>query len=95
MYIVKIASLNINGIRSQTRVGMMVDFLSKHDIDIALVQEITDPESVILHGYASHLNIGPDMRGTAIMAKKDLHLTKIERIPSGRAIAAEFNGIAS
>jgi exonuclease III len=72
---------------------MMKDFLRKHDIDIALTQEITDPESVNIHGYTSHINIGPDMRGTAIVAKKNLHLKKIERIPSGRAIAAEFNGI--
>jgi len=71
----------------------MMDFLRKHGIDIALVQEFTVPESVILHGYASHLNIVPDMRGTAIMARKDLHLTKIERIPSRRAIAAEFKGV--
>jgi len=42
MYIVKIASLNINGIRSQTQVGIMMDFLRKQDIDIVLVQEITD-----------------------------------------------------
>jgi exonuclease III len=32
------------------------------------------------------------MRGTAILAKGEL-LTKINRIPTGRAIAAEFNGI--
>jgi len=92
MHIIKIASLNINGIRSPTRVDMLMDFLRKHDIDIALMQEIADPVSVNINGYLSHTNIGPDMRRTAIVARKDLHITRIDRIPSGRAIAAEFHG---
>jgi exonuclease III len=72
---------------------MMKDFLRKHDIDIALTQEITDPESVNIYGYTSHLNIGPDMRGTAIVAKKSIHLKKIERMTSGRTIAAKVNDL--
>jgi exonuclease III len=85
MHIIKITSININGIRSPTRVGMLVDFLLKHDIDIALIQEIVDPESVCINGSLAHTNIGPDMRGTAIIARKDLHITQIDRI------AAEFH----
>jgi exonuclease III len=92
MHIIKIASININGIRSPTRVGMLMDFLRKHDIDIDLIQEIVDPESVCINGYLAHTNIGPDMRGTAIIARKDLRITHNDRIPSGRAIAAEFHG---
>jgi exonuclease III len=92
MHIIKIASININGIRSPTRVGTLMDFLRKHDIDIALIKEIVDPEIVCINGYLAHTNIGPDMRGNAITDRKDLHITQIDRIPSGRAIAAEFNG---
>jgi exonuclease III len=92
MHIIKIASININGIRSPTRVRMLMDFLRKHDLDIVLIQEIVDPESVCIIGYLAHTNIGPDMRGNAIIARKYLHITQIDRIPSGRAIAAEFHG---
>ena len=91
MHIIKIASININSIRSPTRVGMLMDFLWKQEIDIALIQEIVDPESVCINGYLAHTNIGPNKRGTAIIARKDLHITQIERIPSGRAITAEFH----
>jgi hypothetical protein len=33
------------------------------------------------------------MRGIAALARRELLLTKIDRVPTGRAIAAEFNGI--
>ena len=33
------------------------------------------------------------MRGTAILARHDLPLTKVTSLPTGRAIAADYNGI--
>ena len=92
MHVIKIASININGIRSPTRVGMLMDFLRKNDTDIALIQEIVDPESVCINGHLAHTNIGPDMRGSAIIARKDLRITQIDRIPSVRAIVTEIHG---
>jgi len=74
---------------------MLTDFVRKHDIDIALVQEVTAPDSINITGYVAHFNIGSTMRGTAILARKELHLTKIDRVSSGRAIAAELNGFTS
>jgi exonuclease III len=73
MNITRIASININGIRANTRVGMMQDFVRTHDLDIILVQEVTAAESVDVAGYVSHINIGSEMRGTAILAKKTSH----------------------
>jgi exonuclease III len=46
MQLVKTARVNINGIRNETRVGMLRDFIRSHDLDIVLVQEVTAPESV-------------------------------------------------
>ena len=92
-FITKIASLNINGIQSHTRVWMLAEFISKYEIEIALLQEVTTPQIVGINGYNAQLNIGSDMRETAILARKELLLTKIDRVRNGRAIAAEFNGI--
>ena len=72
---------------------MLQDFVRAHDLDIILVQEVTAHESVNITGYVSHTNIGSEMRGTAILAKKHLVLTDIDLLPSGRAIAAVFSGI--
>jgi hypothetical protein len=38
------------------------------------------------------MNEGTDRRGTAILAKEGIPITDIKRIPSGREMAAMFNG---
>jgi len=93
MNVIRIASVNINGIRNETRIGMLKDFIWTHDLDIVLVQEVTAPESVDTPGYISYTNIGSEMRGTAIIARRDLQITNIDKIPSGRAIAVVICGI--
>jgi exonuclease III len=57
------------------------------------MQEVTDPSLDNLNGYTVHYNIGTSQRGTAIVARGNIELSNITRMPSGRAIAAEFKGI--
>jgi exonuclease III len=45
MLVIKIATLNINGITAPTRVGMLSDFITRREIDILLVQEVTNPDT--------------------------------------------------
>jgi exonuclease III len=93
MQIAKIASLNINGISAKTRIEMLMSFIRRHDIDILLLQEVTNPEPLNISGYLTHINVGTEMWGTAILSRNDISLTNIATLPSGRAIAADFNGI--
>ena len=72
---------------------MVADFIRHHDFDIIFVQEVMSPKVLNIRGYETHLNIGTSMRGTAIVAKRQHHLTNILTIPSGRANAAHFRGI--
>jgi len=90
---IEIATLNINGITARTRVGMLADFIRRHDFDIIFTQEVTSTEVMNVRGYNAHLNIGASIRGTAILAKSTLHLTNIITLPSGRTIAADYKGI--
>ena len=46
-----------------------------------------------MSGYDIYYNIGPDMRGTATVARNDIVLMNINKLPSGRAIAAECKGL--
>jgi exonuclease III len=89
----KIATLNINGIASKTRLGMLEEFLKRQDIDFALLQEVTKTNQNTFRNYTSHTNEGKDRRGTAIVAKEGLELSDIKRLPSGRGMAAKCNGI--
>jgi exonuclease III len=93
MYCTKIASININGITANTRTGMLLDFIRRHDLDLAFVQEVADPSLLELRGYITHSNFGASMRGTAIMAKLEIPLTDIIKLPSWRAIAASHKGV--
>jgi exonuclease III len=85
-----IVSLNINGISARTRVGILHDYVRHHELDIIFLQEVTDPDAFNIIGYVTHLNIGADMRGTAIMARNNLHPTDVTSLPTGRAIAANY-----
>ena len=87
----KIATININGISSRLKIYMLRNFLMRQDIYIALLQEVTKTESSLIYGYDTHLNVGVDHRGTAIIVKEGLTLTNIKRLPSGRGIAGLFN----
>jgi exonuclease III len=62
-------TLNINSIASDTRMGMLNDFMHKQDVDVALLQEVTHDKFELIHGYNVMLNVGTDRRGTAILAK--------------------------
>ena len=93
MHVIRIATININGLRNATRIAMLTDYIRAHDLDIILLQEIMTPGSLDAPGYTVYSNVGSDMRGTAIMARRNLQITNIERIPSGRAMAITCYGI--
>ena len=71
---------------------MLEEFLHKHDIDIALLLEITHPGLSTLRNYNAHINQGTEGRGTAILTKAYLTVTNTKRLPSRRGIASNING---
>jgi exonuclease III len=89
----KVTTININGITHRTKIQMFGEFLKSHGIDIALIQEVTQPQIEQISGYNTILNIGSEMRGTGLMIKNGLHATGIQRLPTGRGIACKINGI--
>ena len=42
--IVKIATININGITAPLRISMLTEFIRLHELDILLAQEVTHPD---------------------------------------------------
>jgi exonuclease III len=72
---------------------MMLDFLRSREIDIALIQLMTDQTVLINRDYAIHHNIGPNLRGTAVLIKHSFQASQVIRSPSGRAIAATINSL--
>jgi len=66
------------------------NFLFRHDIDIALLQEVTNNDLSPLCGYTALVNEDIDKRGTAILHKEGLPLSNINWLPSGTGIAGLF-----
>ena len=91
--LLSIATLNINGITASTRVGVLAEFIRKHDVDTIFLQEVTSPDVLSFRGYETYLNNGTSIRGTAIVEKCQHQLTNVFTLPTGRAIAATLRGI--
>jgi exonuclease III len=72
---------------------VLSDFIKRHEIDILLLQEVTNPDVLNFRGYETHHNIGTAMRGAAIVAREAIPITIVLNLPSGRAMAAEYRGI--
>jgi len=87
MHVIKIATLNINGITAPVRVGMLSDFITRHEIDILLLQEVTNPDTMNIRGYVTHQNIGASMRGIALLARNEIPITIVHTLLSGRALS--------
>ena len=51
------------------------EFLCKHDIDRALLQEVTNSKITTIRRYTSYINMETERRGTAILAKDSYLLT--------------------
>jgi exonuclease III len=93
MNVLKIATLNINGIHTRNRVAMLHVFLRYQDIDVLFLQEVTHPGLSDLPGYVTYTNVGSTMKGTAFVTRNELQLTNITKLPSGRGMAANCMGI--
>jgi len=78
--VIKIAALNRNSITTQTRGGMLENYIRRRELDILFLQEITSMDSVNMRGYKTYYSIGAHMRGTAKMARKEFHLTQYHHI---------------
>jgi exonuclease III len=66
---------------------MLEEFLWTLDIDLALLQELTDLQLNSIRRYTKHINIG-----IVILATERINLTDIKCLPSGRGMAANFQG---
>ena len=75
------------------RIVMLEAFLRLQEIDILLVQEVTQHVLHDIHGYTTQYNIGTNRRCTAIVARDGIALENVQMIPSVCAIAAKFRGV--
>jgi len=90
MDVFKIVTLNINGLVPRTKVEMLEDFLLRQEIDILFLKEVAHSTTDTLRSYKTYTNVGTEERGTALVTRSEITITKITRLPSGRGIAVEY-----
>jgi exonuclease III len=66
----KIATLNVNGMSSGMRIKMLEDFLHKQEIDILLLQLVTQHDFDVNRGYNAYIKVGTQRRGTAMLTRE-------------------------
>jgi exonuclease III len=71
---------------------MLLEIIRRHDLDFVFLQEVTDPAILTVTRFKTYLNIGHNIRGTVILERHDFPLTNVTPLPTGRAIAADYNG---
>jgi len=74
---IRIATLNINGMTTPTRIAMLDALFRRNDKYILLVQEATYYVLNNFQGYTTQYNIGANRRGTAIVARLGVNLENI------------------
>jgi exonuclease III len=87
-HIIKIMTLNINAIHSDTKI-LMLDLLYRHDIDIDLLQEAGTETLHTIRGFTTYSNDGINKRGTSILVKEGIPVHDVKRIATGRGMAIQ------
>ena len=86
----RVASININGIRSFERRRLLLQFCLDGKLDIVGLQEVTFHECSVLGTHYNILsNIGPKRLGTAVLIRKGIHFTRELLEPDGRLISID------
>jgi exonuclease III len=88
-----VKTLNVNGCYTEARKNMLINFLYANDVDIAMLQEVTQPNSVDIPSYNALINVGADQRGTATIAREGLAISDDKRLPSGRGLAVKIKDV--
>ena len=89
----KIATLNINGLASRTKVEMLEEFLFQREIDILFLQEVAHSTIDKLRSYKIYKNMETAGRRTAMVTRNEITITNITMLPSERGITEEYRGI--
>jgi exonuclease III len=92
-HVYKIGTININGITAASCLQMLEQFIRCHDFDVLLLQEVKTTHIEDFTNYITHVNMGDERRGTAILIKEGLNTGTLKRQPSGRGMTLYVQNI--
>ena len=72
---------------------MLSTFINRHGLDVLLLQDVTNPDTLKFIGYEIHHNFGTTMCGNAILVRQAMTITNVHKLPLGRVISVEYSGL--
>lgn len=92
-YLMKIATVNLNGIVCKAKQSLIKDFVNFNNIDIVFFQEMNITSSSFLPSHEVVLSFNHINRSTAVAIRKNLAFSDLLVDPSGRIISFMLNRI--
>lgn len=83
----KIATINLNSIKTEVNKSLLRDFVQNEDLDFIFLQEVLFEDFSFLGAYRAFVNISEHDKGTAILVRKNQEFRNIIYDPSGRILS--------
>lgn len=88
----KIATVNINAVRCDTKISALATFIRSGELDIVFLQEVART-NIDIPGYRIEYNVDERRRGTAIAFKSYFNCSRVNRSIDSRLISLCINGV--
>ncbi|KAL1392813.1 hypothetical protein pipiens_012205 [Culex pipiens pipiens] len=89
----KVCSINLNAISIEAKKYLLKDFVIRHDVDVALLQEVAFSNFSFIPTHHAVVNRSSTNVGTAILIRKTLPFDETLMDPNGRITSIAFDSI--
>ena len=89
----KLATININAISSNIKLGLLKDFVWDNDLDIVFLQEVSFENFNFLATHFALVNISVDEKGTAVLIRNNIEFSNVLMHQNGRILSVTINDI--
>lgn len=86
-FLKKIATINLNSIKTEVNKSLLRDFVQNEDLDFVFLQEVLFEDFSFLGSYRAFVNISELDKGTAILVRRNQGFRNIIYDPSGRILS--------
>lgn len=92
-FVRKVCSINLNAISIEAKKYLLKDFVIRHDVDVALLQEVAFSNFSFIPTHHAVVNRSSTNVGTAILIRKTLPFDETLMDPNGRITSIAFDSI--
>lgn len=88
-YTYSIVTINVCGITSDLKKNMLRNFICTQNYDIVLLQEVSFLKFDFISGYDAIVNVGQNLRGTAVLIRNHIKYSNAKLLESSRGVSLD------